>query len=445
MRNICVPILALILIGFTVVSCKKDQDTVDPKVEESKSKPTASFESDFAFNWLNLHFELIKTTPGFVPPVAARTLGYSSWALYESVVYGMSGYQSLSDQINGMKSLPKPDTTLEYNWALAASTSQFTILREFFLTTSDKNKNGIDSLRKYYETRLKVGSTDEVIDRSIRYGAAVATAIFEYSKTDGGQDGHVRNFPSDYVLPSGIGSWRPTGIQRIPLLPNWGNNRTLVKSNMQDYLAPPVKFSFEKSSGFFAQAKEVFDISKTLTEDQKAIALFFADGNGTLTPPGHHFNVAKIILETEKAKLNKVAEVFVKTGLALNDAFVGCWRGKYLYNLMRPSTYIKQTIDRNWTPFLADPPFPDYASGHSTAAGVLVEVLESFYGKNYAFEDDTHAKRLPNRKFKSINEYGMETSNSRVYGGIHYDFSCVKGYESGKKIGQNVLKLKYKK
>jgi hypothetical protein len=437
-------ILCMLALGMW--SCNNDTDVVTPTDNTGISKKTATYESTFAINWLNVHLQLIKTTPGFVPPVAARSLNYAAIALYESVAPGMPGYQSLAGQLYGLTTLPKPDLSLDYNWALAASTSQYTILKEMFLTTSNKNQTAIDSVRKYYETQLKAGLSEAVIDRSIRYGAAVAAAVFEFSKTDGGSNGHLNNFPTNYTLPRGIGYWKPTGTQATPLLPKWGNNRTMAYDNMWlDGLSAPITFSFEQNSAFYKSAKDVFDKSKSLTADQKAIANFFADGSGTVTPPGHHFNVAKEILATQKTKLDKTAEIFVKIGMSLNDAFVSCWRAKYKYFLMRPSTYIKQTIDKTWVPLLANPPFPDYASGHSTAAGACVEILETEFGKTYKFQDNTHEGTWPSRSYESLEQYGQETSLSRVYGGIHYEFSCVNGYESGRQIAKNIKALKFKK
>ena len=112
---------------------------------------------------------------------------------------------------------------------------------------------------------------------------------------------------------------------------------------------------------------------------------------------------------------------------------------------MRPSTYITQSIAKTWSPFLTNPPFPEYASGHSTAAGATVEVLESIFGKTYAFEDNTYSPQYPNRKFDNFEAYGQETSLSRVYGGIHYRFSCDNGYACGRKVAKNILNLKFKK
>jgi hypothetical protein len=427
-------------------SCKKEGTAVDPTPKKSLSAAASTFDNNVASDWLDMHLYLIKTTPGFAPPVAARSLGYASLALYESVVFGMPNNVSLAGQLNGLATLPKPDTLgKQYHWGLVANTAQYSLLRELFITTSDKNQSKVDSLRLVYETKLKTGSSDAVIQNSIRFGAELANAIFEYSKKDGGSNGHSQNFPSTYIVPIGIGNWKPTGTQKIPLLPYWGNNRTMVKANMNDLLEKPIPFSFEKNSQFYAESKNVYDISKNLTNDQRSIALFFADGAGTSTPPGHHFNVTKLILNQKKAKLDENALVFVKIGLALQDAFINCWKGKYNYNLMRPSTYINEAIDKNWKPLLNNPPFPDYASGHSTSAGAVVKILEDSFGKTLEFEDKTHEGSLINRKFSSFEQYGQETSLSRVYGGIHYKFSCDKGYASGEEIGKNILKLKFGK
>ncbi len=437
-------VLITIIAFITFVSCKKGSEDVDPVVV-NPSPAASTFDGDLASDWLKIHLALIKSTPGFTPPVASRSLGYASLALYESVVAGIPGHNTLKGQLNGLVMLPIADTSKIYNWGLVASVAQYTLLTQLFLTTSDKNKIKLDSVRSVYETKLKTGSTDEVIDRSVRYGALLATAIHEYSKTDGGANGHLTNFPQNYLVPSGIGFWKPTGTQLIPLLPTWGQNRTLAKTNTEDKLKIPIAFSFEKNTSFFAEAKKVYDISKALSADEKAIANFFADGTGTVTPPGHHFNVAREIFLKKKAKLDETALAYVKMGLALNDAFIGCWRGKYNYFLMRPSTYIKQTMDKTWTPLLANPPFPEYASGHSTSAGASVTVLESILGKTYTFEDNTYEGTLPNRKYETFAKYGDETSKSRLYGGIHYEFSCTNGYENGKVIAQNILNLKFKK
>jgi hypothetical protein len=444
-KNLFRPLFILMVMGVLFTSCK-DKSTIENADPVSVSKATSEFDANIATRWADLQLILIKSTPGYAPPVAARTLAYTSLALYESVVYGMKANQSLVGQVVGLSSLPKPDLTKQYSWGLAANSALSTLVVEMYTTTNDANKTAIDSLRRNIESVLKKeAENQEVIDRSIAFGADIAKAIWEYSKIDGGHEGWNNNFPTNYITPIGIGLWEPTSTQSIPLLPYWGKNRTFSALNATTNPIAPSSFSFKETSDMFKLGKEVYDVSKALTADQKAIANFWADGGSTLTPPGHHFNIANIVLKKEKVKLDKVAEVYAKVGMAVNDAFVSCWRTKYKYNLMRPQTYIRQSIDPAWSPLLATPPFPEYSSGHSSGSGAASEMLTAIFGDNYAFVDNTHTGKYPDRSFKSFYEYANEATVSRLYGGIHYRQGNENGQGNGKEIAKNVLKLKFEK
>lgn len=443
-KSLSRPLLFLMIVGTLLTSCKDKATTETNPV--SVSKATSEFNADIATRWTDLQLQLIKSTPGYAPPVAARTLAYTSLALYESVVYGMPKNQSLVGQLNGFTSLPKPDLSKEYNWGIAANAAISTLVVEMYATTNDANKRAIDSLRRNIESVIRIAiDNQELTDRSNAFGAAIGQAIWEYSKTDGGHEGWKNNFPTDYKTPVGIGLWVPTSTQKIPLLPYWGKNRTFSSLNMTMNPVAPYTFSFKENSDMFKLAKEVYDVGKSLTTEQKAIADFWADGGSTITPPGHHFNIANIVLKKEKVKLDKVAEVYAKVGLAVNDAFVSCWRCKYTFNLMRPITYIQQAIDPTWKTYVGTPPFPEYTSGHSSGSGAAAEMLTAIFGDNYAFTDNTHTGKHPDRSFKSFYAYADEATISRLYGGIHYRQGNENGQKNGKEIAQNILKLKFAK
>ncbi len=440
------PLLILLTISVLFSACK-DKNAIENPNPTTLSKAASEFNADIATRWIDMQFQLIKSTPGYAPPVAARTLGYTSLALYESIVHGMPKNQSLAGQLTGLTTLPKPDFSKEYNWGLAANAALSTLITEMYITTNDANKRAIDSLRRNIESVIRIAiDNKEITDRSNAFGAEIGKAIWEYSKTDGGHEGWKNNFPPDYQVPNGIGFWEPTNpAQKIPLLPFWGKNRSFVALNSTTNPVAPSPFSFKETSTMFKLGKEVYDVGKVLTTEQKAIATFWADGANTLTPPGHHFNIANIILKKEKAKLDKVAETYAKVGMAVNDAFVSCWRCKYVYNLMRPQTYIRQAIDPKWTPFIGTPPFPEYSSGHSSGSGAAAEMLTTIFGDNYAFTDNTHTGRLPDRSYKSFNEYANEATLSRLYGGIHFREGNENGQKNGKDIAKNILKLKFVK
>ena len=130
----------------------------------------------------------------------------------------------------------------------------------------------------------------------------------------------------------------------------------------------------------------------------------------------------KYYLGTDKFGRDILSRLIIgtKVSLAVNDAFVSCWRCKYAYNLMRPQTYIRQSIDPTWSPMIGTPPFPEYTSGHSSGSGAASEALTTIFGDNYAFTDNTHTGKFPDRSFKSFYEYANEATLSRLYGGIHY-------------------------
>lgn len=216
----------------------------------------------------------------------------------------------------------------------------------------------------------------------------------------------------------------------------------------------PKPASYRTDSEFFKEYAQVYQKNKILTQEEKEIAVWWADDpSETFTPPGHSYSLAKIAIKTSNAKLDKALEAFAKTGLAVADAFILCWKTKYKYMNIRPYTYVRQTIDPNWIPFWPAPPFPGFSSGHSTQSAAAAIVLESVFGKNFEFVDTTWEGRPKDvkrnvefkaRKLKSFWTAAEESAMSRFYGGIHTNMDNEIGLNHGKKIGENIANLKFK-
>jgi hypothetical protein len=67
-------------------------------------------------------------------------------------------------------------------------------------------------------------------------------------------------------------------------------------------------------------------------------------------------------------------------------------------------------------------------------------VLESYFGKDYAFEDTSVLEfNIPKRSFSSLQAASREAGYSRFYGGIHYTVSVEQGLIDGKKVGEEIL------
>lgn len=437
---------ALLLVVGLLAAC---QLVLTPPI-----KPTAAYPADVATSWFTLQLRLIKETPGFTPPVASRALGYSGVTLYETVVGGMPENNSLVGQLNELASLPQPAPDQAYHWAAAANSALATILRSLYPTATPENLAAIDALEEQFAAQFQAESGQETVDRSAAYGQAVANAVFAWSMTDGGHEGYAQNFPTNYVPPTGVGLWVPTPPNFQPALqPYWGQNRPFVIESGEECAPPPsTEYSEAPDSQFYADAMEVYTAVSNLTPEQEAIAVFWADDPGrTFTPPGHSVSITTQVLQQQDASLALAAEAYARVGMAVTDAFIGCWNTKYVYNLIRPISYIQNLIDPSWnTPDITDPvttpPFPEYPSGHSTQSGATAAVLTALFGDNHTFTDDTHAETgFPARTFASFYEAAGEAAISRLYGGIHYRPAIELGVEQGKCIGEKVNSLSWRK
>ena len=207
---------------------------------------------------------------------------------------------------------------------------------------------------------------------------------------------------------------------------------------------PPPPFSIAEDSAFFDEAVEVYETVSALTSAQRDIALFWSDDPGqTATPPGHSASILTQVLRAQDRSLADAAVGYARLGIAVCDAFIACWRVKYIHNLVRPISYIRRHIDPTWgDPLpLTTPPFPEYTSGHSVQSAAAAVVLTATFG-DVAFTDHTHdARGLSPRTFSSFTAFAEEAAVSRLYGGIHFRSAIDRGLDQGRCVGATVAAL----
>lgn len=422
-------------------------------------KPKLS-EQDLATKWAEMTLFITKNTPSNSPTYASRCLGYIGLTMYESIVNSSSTYQSLSGQLDGLNNLPKPEKGKEYDYKLSLNAAQATILKSIYNQTSNQNKLKIDSLEKSilenYSEKIKDKS---LIDRSISYGKVIASAVFEWSKTDGGHRGYLKNFDKKMSYPNKLGSWKPPlygqSFSHYPLHPHWGENRTFLVQNHQISDPKFIPYDTLPNSAYYKQFLAVYHQEKNLTQAQKEVAIWWGDDpDETFTPPGHSYYLATLVIKKTNPSLIKCAETYAKVGMGVADAFTNCWKWKYKFFTERPNTFISQYIDQRWESFWPDPPFPAFPSGHAIQAGATATILSSLYGEKFSFTDSSHVGRkrdeLRNvdfkaRHFNSFWQVAEETANSRFYGGIHTPQDNKAGLEKGKALAGNIIQLKWTK
>ncbi len=398
--------------------------------------------------WYGLTLDLVRHTPTYTPPVAARALAYVGVTTHEVTASGRDDMVSLAGQLNGLQPLPGREAGQVYDEALVLHQALGGVVAQLFANTGPTGQRALAAVTGKQGDRVRAGLPADVAARSRAYGDAVAAHILAWAATDGGAGIANMGFPQDYPAATGPADWVPTNkvaLQQSPLLPGWGRNRTFaMPDGATCSLPPPPAYSEDKASDFYRQALEVYDTSRALTDEQKAIARFWADDAMlSRTPPGHWVSIALQVLEKEKADPARYGEVLAKLGVGVADAFIGCWSVKYQYDLLRPLTYIRRVIDPKWDALLNTPPFPEYPSGHSTQSGAAATVLTGLFGDRYGFQDTTPTTdgQKP-RSFASFWEAANEAGISRLYGGIHFRAAIERGLDQGRCIGAFAANLK---
>jgi len=397
--------------------------------------------------WYRLVLELVRHTPTYSPPVASRAFAYLGVTSFEAIASGSRSLVSLAGQLRDLKPGPQREAGAAYNECVVLNAALTSAAQNFFTHTGPTGQRVLAKMSSKMLADVSGDVPADVTERSNAHGKAVAQHILDWSRDDGGAEVENMGFPLDYKLTAGPAHWVPTSSiaqQQFPLLPHWGNCRTFAMPKGDSAtLPPPLDYSEDRDSAFYEEALEVYETVNNLSPEQRAIARFWSDDPMlSPTPPGHWISIAMQALEQDHADIEKVVETQALLGIALADGFVGCWNEKFKYDLVRPITYIRRTMDKKWETILITPPFPEYPSGHSTISGAAAVVLAKLFGDHYAFEDHTHeADGLIPRKFNSFWDAAEEAGISRMYGGIHYRHAIELGLEQGKCVGGYVTKL----
>jgi membrane-associated phospholipid phosphatase len=248
------------------------------------------------------------------------------------------------------------------------------------------------------------------------FGRHIGEELVARAENDGADS------PFTAVVPVGPEFWVPTPPDFLPpLLPGWGS---VHPWNIEDPVAlrppPPPR---PGQPEFEAEVREVYEVSRTLTAEQRAIALFWADGAGTYTPPGHWSAIALGLVRAHGLNTEQAARVFAVLNTAQADAFICIWDAKYAYWSLRPVTAIRREIDPSWSPLITTPPFPSYVSGHSGTSGAAATVLSAFFPEEAV----------------QLNAWAREAAVSRLYGGIHFPTDNEAGLALGRSVGEAAL------
>lgn len=221
---------------------------------------------------------------------------------------------------------------------------------------------------------------------------------------------------------------------------------------------------------FQEQAEELVEKSANLTDRQKVIAEYFADGPNSELPPGHWDLFAQFVSARDHHDVNEDAKLFFALTNAIFDAGIVAWDAKRAFDSVRPATAVPYvfrgqqikawggpgrgtvTMDgRFWIPYQLNtfptPPFPEYISGHSTFSAAGAEVLRLFTGSDTFGDSVTFpvgsSKIEPGLtpsspvtlRWETFTDAANQAGISRRYGGIHFRAGDFTGRAVGQIVG----------
>jgi hypothetical protein len=432
-----------------------------------------------AVRWTDVMLDIIRTTHP-LPPVSARYLAimdtciYDAWTAYDE--------KAVPTQANGIS---RRSGTLA-DQEKAVSFAAYRAIQDLMALIAPSAVGPATTLMN----TLHYDPADTTTDTSTAAGVGnvACKAVLDYRHKDGANQLGDKNSGAPYSDYTGYTSvntpdlindpnrWQPL---RVPdgnggfVIQKYGNPYwgKVVKFNpkLPDF-EPPKKPDLYPTFSYDAGVEQILQYSANLTDRQKVIAEYWANGPSSELPPGHWQIFAQYVSRRDHHTLGADVRMFFALGNAILDASIEAWGAKTKYDYIRPVSAVhflkknKRVLawagpglgtrwikGADWQPYQAatfvTPPFPEFYSGHSVFSAAGAEVLTRGTGSEYfglcvtqpAGKSSVEPGITPRSDVRlcwnSFKDAADEAGLSRRYGGIHFVPGDLSGREIGKRIG----------
>ncbi len=287
-------------------------------------------------------------------------------------------------------------------------------------------------------------------------------------------------------------------VQRY-VTPHWGNVLPFsIERSVDAMAAPPLPFAEsdlkpaenednenyadldaldddQYPSRFRQQVRQVLRYSSRLTNREKAIAEYWADGPLSEAPPGHWNVLAHYLARLNSHDMDQDIKMFFVLNNAVMDAGIVSWHSKRVYHYVRPLPAVKHlfgdTDIRGWSgpvggvraikgadwwpyqeKYFVTPAFPEHTSGHSTFSFAAATALRLFRGSDEfgAFavvrrgSSSIDIGRMPTEdvtlRWATLTDAARQASLSRRYAGLHFAHGDLEGRKLGMKVGETAFR-----
>lgn len=370
-------------------------------------------------------------------------MSYVSTAMYDAVAAIQHGsYKPL---------LPKFKAWRKASQDAAVAEAAYRTLSSYFPTASA-------TLDPLYSQALSAIPESRAKSAGERVGLVAADQVIS-ARTDDGRLTPIATTSTFPTIAPAPGVWRLTPPYAAPQTPWIANVRTFVLKSATQFLPPPPpSLSSQTWVDSFNELKAYGSATSTVrTTEQTAIAKFW-----TANVVRQYNAVAREIVDARSLDTFESARLIAMVNVIAADNGISVMYTKYHYLFWRPITAIDPssvqadgfgpvpgftdgnpaTVEQpGWKPLLAVPNHPEYVSAHSALTSAMSEVFASVLGTRDINLDVTgfDAAGSPGnfnavRHFATADELMTDVMNARVWGGLHYRFSCIAGATLGRSV-----------
>jgi len=444
---------------------------------DASTAPTpVAWEESVVVRWNSAALQAVRKSK-LGPPMVARALAVVNTAMYDA----WSAYDAQAVPTrSGLARRPAAERT-EANKARAMSYAAYDALVDLYPSGQASFADRMVELR--YDPADR--STDVTTPTGVGHTAAAAVLAFRHG--DGAnQLGDLApgayadytgyqpvNTPTTIVDPN---RWQPLAITVAGVTTTqkfvgaqWGRVVPFALTSGSQFRPASVP-NLYPSAGYAQQAQEIVDYSANLTDRQKTVTEYWADGPGTELPPGHWVLFTQWVARRDSNSVDDDAKLFFAITNAMLDASIAVWDCKRAFDYVRPITAIHflmagqdirawggpfqgtRTIKgEQWLPYQLGvqptPAFPEFSSGHSAFSSSAAEVLRSFTGSD-AFGHSITVKAGASAvepglvpasdvtlSWATFSDAADEAGMSRRWGGIHFVEGDLQSRALGRKVG----------
>jgi hypothetical protein len=475
---------ASIALSFLVAACGEEQVTAPrlagPSAAEARIENLRATQT-VVVRWSGACLQAIRLTKP-APTIVARALAivhtaiYDAWAAYDA--------HALGTRLGSSLRRPARERTLA-NKQRAISYAAYRSLVDLF----PAQRPAFDVIM----TDLGYDPSDrsEDVATATGVGNVAARALLEFRHADGSNQlgdltapnpmtglpqpyadytGYVPVNPPDRIVDPT--RWQPltiNGVVQKFATAQWYKVAPFALTSASQFRMPEVEPNVP-FGGLQRAVEQAIEYSANLTDREKVIAEYWADGPNSELPPGHWCLFGALVSARDHHSEDDDAKMFFAMANAGMDAGIAAWDLKRYFDTVRPVTAVRYykagqqivawggpgrgTIamrGEDWRPYqpatVVTPPFAEYVSGHSTFSAASAEVLRRYTGSDRFGASVTIAPGtslvepglVPAQSitlsWPTFSDAADEAGMSRRYGGIHFEHADVQGRLIGRLIG----------